>query len=156
MHVTARIFLLRMVDKVMRIALQRAIAAGRVGIEPTARLDCEVGPFLHCLDSKVPRRLDHHPSLATDPGDDRRPVFVVVPPTGLALLAATTRSAAQRFFPALLRLPLLAGGVIEFIRFHGARQLPLYLVGQGGMAQPPTPAIARPDMPPPLGPCGER
>src|SRR4029434_789183 len=45
-----------------------------------------------------------------------------------------------------LRLPLLASGVIEVIRFHGALQLPLYLVGQGGIAQPPTPAIARPHM----------
>src|SRR5215471_18971628 len=51
------------------------------------------------------------------------------------------------FFP-LFRLPLLASGVIELIRFHGALELPLHLVGQGGIAQPPTPALARPHMPP--------
>jgi len=42
---------------------------------------------------------------------------------------------------------VLAGFVI---RFHGALQLPLHLVGQGGIAQPPTPAIARPPMHPQL------
>src|SRR5262249_38859476 len=67
-------------------------------------------------------------------------------PAGLAFLAATTRSAAQMFFPALFRLPLLARGVIEFIRFHGARQLPLHLVGQGGIPEPPAPAVAGPTM----------
>ena len=51
------------------------------------------------------------------------------------------------FFP-LFRLPLMASGVIELIRFHGALELPLHLVGQGGIAQPPTPALARPHMPP--------
>src|SRR5215831_12382692 len=88
MHVTARIFLLRMVDKVVRIALQRAIAAGRVGIETTARFDGDIGRFLHRLYGKVTRALYDDSPLTADPGDDRRPVFVVVAPTGLALLAA--------------------------------------------------------------------
>jgi hypothetical protein len=86
-------------------------------------LHSKIGRFLHRLHGEIFGRLHDDRPLATDPGDDRRPVFVVVPPTGLALLAATTRSAAQMFFPALLRLPLLASGVIEFIRFHGAHQL---------------------------------
>src|SRR5215510_15584003 len=67
-------------------------------------------------------------------------------PTGLAFLPTATHATPQRLLATALRLPLLASGVIEFIRFHGALQLPLHLVGQGGMAQPPTPAIARPPM----------
>jgi hypothetical protein len=43
-------------------------------------------------------------------------------------------------------LALLASGVIEFIGFNGSLQLTLHLIGQGGIAQPPTPAIAGPDM----------
>src|SRR5215467_9637953 len=130
----------------MLIAHDQPVAAGRVRIELTAGLHGEVGGLLHCFDRKVPCRVDHDRSLTTDPGDDRRTVFVVVPPTKLAFLAATTRSAAQMFFSALLRLPLLASGVIEVIRFHGALQLPLYLVGQGGIAQPPAPTVAGPAM----------
>jgi len=108
----------------------------------------KIGRFLHRLHGAIFGRLDDDRPLATAPGDDRRTVFVVVPPTGLAFLAAPTRSAAQIFFPVLLRLPLLVSGVREFIRFHGALQLPLHLVGQGGIAQPPTPALARPHMHP--------
>src|SRR5262245_47093062 len=140
------IFLLCMIDIVMPIALERPIAAGRVRIQPTARVDCEVRSLLHGLHGKIFGRLDDDRSLATDPGDDRRTVFVVVSPTGLAFLAATTRSAAQMLFPALFRLPLLASGVIEVIRFHGALHLPLHLVGQGGIAQPPAPTVAGPAM----------
>src|SRR5215471_5508645 len=103
------IFLLRMIDIVMHIAFERPIAAGRVRIQPTARVDGEVGGLLDCLHREISGRLDNHCSLATDPGDDGRAVFVVVPPTGLAFLAAPTWSAAQMFFPALFRLPLLAG-----------------------------------------------
>ncbi len=88
MHVPTGIFLLCVIDKVVHIALERAIAAGRVRIEPTARVDGEVGRFLHRLDGKVPRRLDDDTSLAADPGDDRGSVFVVMAPPGLPLLAA--------------------------------------------------------------------
>src|SRR5262249_56244904 len=80
MHVTARIFLLRMVDKVVRIALQRAIAARRVRIEPTARVHREVGCLLHRFDGEIPRRLDDHGPLATDPGNNGGPVFFIVAP----------------------------------------------------------------------------
>ena len=146
MHVTARIFLLRMVDKVVRIALQRAIAAGRVGIETTARFDGDVGCFLHRLDSKVPRRLDDDTALAADPGDDRGAVFVVVPPTGLTFLAAPTRAAAQRLFPTVCRLAFRTRGVIAVIRFNSALSLTRHLRGERGMAEPPAPAIAGPDM----------
>src|SRR5262249_53971244 len=106
----------------------------------------KIGRFLHRLHGEIFGRVEDDRPLTTDPGDDRRTVFVVVPPTGLAFLAATTRSAAQMFFSALFRLPLLASGVIEVIRFHGALQLPLHLVGQGGIAQPPAPTVAGPAM----------
>src|SRR5262245_19200574 len=150
MDVTACIFLLGMINIVMHIALQGSIAARRVGVEPTARLHSEVRRLLDRLHGEIAGRLDDDRPLPTDPGDDRRTVFVVVPPPGLAFLAAPTRSAAQRLFPALLRLPLVPSGVIEVVGFDYALQLPLHLVGQGGIAQPPTPAIARPPMHPQL------
>src|SRR5262245_31320792 len=150
MDVTPRIFFLRMVNEVVHIALERAIAASGVGIEPTARFDGDVRRFLHRHDGEIPCRLHHDTTLAADPRNNGRPIFVVVAPARFALLAATTRSAAQMSFPALFRLPLLARSVIEFIRFHGALQLPLHLVGQGGIAQPPTPAVAGTDMHPQL------
>src|SRR5215471_13572162 len=150
MHVTARIFLLRMVDKVVRIALQRAIAAGRVGIETTARFDGDIGCFLHRLDRKVPCRLDDASSLAADPGDDRGSVFVVMASTGLAFLAAPPGLATQYLLPAVCRLALVARSMVEIIRFDRAVQLALYLRGQGGIPEPPTPAIAGADMDPQL------
>jgi hypothetical protein len=67
-------------------------------------------------------------------------------PAELTLLAATTRLASQALCPALFRLALLASDVVEFIRFNGPLYLALHLIGQGGIAQPPTPAIAGPDM----------
>jgi hypothetical protein len=73
-------------------------------------------------------------------------------PAGLTLLAATTRSASQALCPALFRLALLASGVVEFIRFNGPLYLALHLIGQSGIAQLPTPAIAGPDMEAPQGP----
>jgi hypothetical protein len=69
-----------------------------------------------------------------------------MPPAGLTLLAPTTRSASQALFPALFRLALLASSVVEFVRFNGPLYLALHLIGQGGIAHPPTPAIAGPDM----------
>src|SRR5919204_2625389 len=134
MHVPARIFLLRMVDKVVRIALERAIAAGRVCIEPTARFDGDVGRFLHRLYGKVSRRLDHDTSLAADPRDDGGPILVVMAAPGLALLAATPWRTAQYLFPALLGLALVAGGMIQVVGFDRSRQLPLHLIGQGRIA----------------------
>src|SRR5215813_14937884 len=108
MHVTARLCLLRMVNKVVHIALQRAIAARRVGIEPTAPLHGEVGGLLHRLDRKVPRRLQHDTAVATHPSDNGRPILVVMAPPGLAFLAATPGMASQRFLATRLGLALLA------------------------------------------------
>src|SRR4029434_5427421 len=127
MHVSACIFLLRMVDKVVRIALERAIAAGRVRIEPTARFDGDIGRFLHRLYGKVPRRVDHDPSLAADPRDDGGPILVVMATPGLAFLAAPPWRAAQGLFPALLGLALMAGGMIQVVGFDRPFQLPLHL-----------------------------
>src|SRR5256885_9957799 len=115
MHVTTGIFLLREIDKRMHIALQRLIAARRVGVEPTARLHGEVSCLLHRLDGEITGRLDDNSPLATDPGDDGRPVFVIMAPTGLAFLAPATRPASQRFLPAVFGLALVPSRVIEFI-----------------------------------------
>src|SRR5262245_19373804 len=122
MHLTTRIFLLRMVHEIMPIARQCPIATGRVGIEPTARLNGDVGCLLYGPDGKIPDRLHHDGSLAADPRDDRWPVFVIMPPARLALLAATPWSASQQLFPTVLRLALVPSRVIEFIRFDSAFQ----------------------------------
>src|ERR687888_2610410 len=106
MHVPARLFLLRMVDKVVRIAFHRPIAAGRVCIEPTARFDGDVGRFLHRLYGKVPRCLDHDTSLAADPRDDGGPILVVMASPRLTFLAAPRGVRPKDFVPPCLAWPL--------------------------------------------------
>src|SRR5215470_169187 len=114
-HVSSCIFFLRVIDALVEVALQGSIAAGGVGVEPTACLDSKVCSLLHRLHREVFGRLDDHSALATDPGDHRWPIFVVVPPTWFTLLAAPTRAASQVLFSAVCRLALLPGGVIEVI-----------------------------------------
>jgi hypothetical protein len=46
----------------------------------------------------------------------------------------------------MLGLALLASGMVEVIGFDRSLQLAVHLIGQGGIAQPPTPAIAGPNM----------
>src|SRR6266850_2396313 len=145
-HVTTRVFLLRMIDELVHIALPRPVATGRVGIEPTARLHRDVGCLLHRLDSEISGRLYDDGPLATDLGDDRGPVFVVTTPAGLALLAATPRSTSERFWPALLGLAFVPSDVVELIRFNRAFYLAIHLVGHRSIAQPPAPAITGPAM----------
>src|SRR5262249_55911951 len=86
---------LPMIDMVMNIALQRPIAAGRIGIYATARLDRQVRRLLDRLHREISGRLDNHCPLVTDPGDDARRIFVIRAPPGLTLLPATTCSATQ-------------------------------------------------------------
>src|SRR5437870_11569661 len=109
MHVTARIFLLRMVDKVVHIALQRTIATGRVGIEPTARFDGDIGRFLHRLDGKITRPLYDDRPLTADPGNDGGPIYIVVAAAALALLAPASPPAAQGVFTCPSRWPPVRG-----------------------------------------------
>src|SRR5262245_13667080 len=146
MHLATRILLLRVIDILMEVSLHRPIAAGRVGGEPPARVDGEVGRLLHGLHREITCRLEDDSPLATDPGDDGGPVFVIVAPTGLALLAPATRPASQRFLPARRRWPLGASGMVEVIGFHCPFQLAMHLVGERGIAEPPAPAIARSDV----------
>src|SRR2546429_4101322 len=134
----------------MHVALQASIAASRVRVEPTARLHREVSHLLYRLDREIAGRLDDNRFLATDPGDAGWPVFVVMPPTGLALLAAPTCSATQVFFPTPLGFALLASSVIEVIGFDRALHLAIGFVGDGRIAQPPAPAIAHTAMHPQL------
>ena len=129
-----RIFLLRMLDEFMAVSLHRAITAGGVGIEPTARVHGYVGRFLHRRDRKIPGRLPYDATLAAHPRDDHRPVFIVMTPARLALLAATTWPASQGLWSAWLCLALLASRVIEFIRLNRARQLTIHLIGQSSVA----------------------
>jgi hypothetical protein len=145
-YVTTRVLFLGMIDELVPIALQRSIAAGGVGIQATTRLDRHVRGLLHRLDGEILDRMDHDRTLSAAPRHDRWPVFVVMAPARRALLAATTRPTSQGLVPAVLCLPLAAGGVIEFIRFNRALQLAIGLVGYGSIAQPPTPVIARADM----------
>src|SRR5215470_6634221 len=132
----------------MEVSRERPITAGGVGEESAAPLHDDVGGLLHRLDRKVPRRLNHDPAMATDPGDNGRPILVVMAPPGPAFLAATPGVTSQRFLTARLGLALLAGGVIEVIGFDRPCQLTTDLRGQGRIAQPPTPAIAGADMDP--------
>ena len=56
----------------------------------------------------------------------------------------------RRLFPTLLGLALVASRVREVIGFDCPVQLTTDLIGEGGMAQPPAPAVASPDMAPQL------
>jgi hypothetical protein len=150
MHVTARICLLGMLDELVHVSLHRPIAAGRVGLQPTARLDRQIRCCLYRLDGEIAGRLADDSPLATDPRDDRRSIFVIMPPARLALRAAPTCAASQRLLPTVLRLSLLTSSVIEFIRFPSALHLTRHLIRQRGIPQPPAPPIARPDMDPHL------
>src|SRR5215510_3069247 len=47
MHLTAGVFLLRVIDRLMLVARQRPVAAGRIRIELTARLDSDVRRLLY-------------------------------------------------------------------------------------------------------------
>src|SRR5262249_62023408 len=102
--------------------------------------------LMPCLGRQVPCRAGADAPLTAHPGDDCGSVFVVMAPPRLAFLAAPTRAASQRFLPALFRLSLLTSRVIQGIRFHGALQLTLHLIGEGRIAQPPAPAVACADM----------
>jgi len=95
-HVTTRVFLLRMVDERVHGALERPGAAGRVRVEPTARVHRDVGRPLHRLHREISGRLEHDCSLAADPRDNSWPVFVIVAPPGLTFLPTATRAAPQR------------------------------------------------------------
>jgi hypothetical protein len=143
-HVTPGGLFLGVIDELVDIALQGPIAAGRVHVQSTACLHSNVGRFLYRLHGEIAGRLDDDCALAADPGDDRGPVFVLMAPTGLTLLAATTRATPQVFLPSAFGLSLLASRVIEVIRFHRALHLALHLVGQDHLAEPLAPAIARP------------
>src|SRR5262245_44802800 len=134
----------------MLITRDQPVAAGRVRVELAANLYGEVGGLLHRLDRKVPCRVDHDTTLTAHPGDNGRPIFVVMAPPGLAFLATPPWLAAQRFRPSHLGLSLESGGMIQVVGFDCPRQLPLHFVGESRMAQPPTPAIARPHMHPHL------
>src|SRR5512145_3195685 len=134
MHVTTGILLLRVIDELMHVAFQRLIAAGGIGIEPTARVHRHVGGLLYGLHREISGRLYNDSALTTDPGYNGWPVFVIMAPAGLAFLTAPTRAAPQRFLPSLLRLPLVASGMVEVIGFHRAFQLAMHLIRQGGIA----------------------
>ena len=85
------------------------------------------------MESEISGRLDHHCPLATDPGDDGRPIFVIMAPTGLALLPTPTRAAPQVLCPAVFGLAFLTSGVREIICFDSPFQLPLHFIGEGSI-----------------------
>ena len=149
-HVPTGVFFLGMLDIVMLIARQGPRGARRVRVEPPARLDRQVGRLLPRLDRAICGRLEDDRPLPADPRDNGGPIFVLRTPTGLALLAAPPRTAAQRLLPALRRLPLGARGVGEVLRIHRACELARHLGGHGRMAEPPAPARARAAMAPHL------
>jgi hypothetical protein len=150
MHLPTHVFLLCMIDELVHVALQCSIATGRSHIQATPCLDSEVSSFLHRADGAIPDGLHHDGTVAVDPGDDRGPIFVEMPPAGYARLPATMRPSSQGLFPTPLGLALATSSVIEFVGFHSAGALPICLVGQRHVSEPPTPAVARPDVAPQL------
>src|SRR5262245_62736248 len=100
MHITPCVLFLGVIAERVHVALHRLIAARGVRIKAAPRLDGEVGGLLHGLHRAISGRLDNHCSLATDPGDNRGPIFVIMAPARLALLAAPTRSVSQRLLSA--------------------------------------------------------
>src|SRR5262245_19490564 len=129
-----------MIDIRMLIARQCPIAAGRIGIQATPRLDSKISRFLHCLHGEIIGRLDDHSPLPTVPGDNGWPVFVVMVPTGLAFPAAAMWSAPQGFWATMFGSTFLPSSKIEVIRFHCTRHLAISFIGDGRIAQPPAPA----------------
>ena len=115
------VFLPGVLDAFVHIALERPLAPGRVGVEPTARWYRDVGSLWHRLDRASAGRLDDAGPLAPAPGAQRGPVFVSMAPAGLTVLAPTTRAAPQRFLPTVFRLAFLTRGVLAGIRCTGAR-----------------------------------
>jgi hypothetical protein len=122
MHFAARILLLRMIDVRMEVSLQGPIAARRVRIQATARMDGEVGCLLYRSDGKISHALHHNSPLAADPRDDGGPVFVIVAPAGLAFLPPATWPAPQVFFYRRVSLAL-SGQLCD--RVHPIRRCPL-------------------------------
>src|SRR2546430_14060411 len=80
----------------MHIALQGPIAARGVRVEPTARVHRHVSGLLHRLDGEIPGRLDDDCSLATDPGNNGGPGFVIMAPARPALFSAPPRAGRPR------------------------------------------------------------
>jgi hypothetical protein len=124
MHLATGLFLLGVMHARVHVAFHCPIAPGGVGIQSAPRLDREVSGLWHRRDGQIPDGPHHDRSLAAHPGDDRGPIFVVMTTTGVALLAAPTRSAAQRLLPPVLCLSLLPGGMIEVITIYDILCLP--------------------------------
>src|SRR4030095_16828744 len=89
MHVPTRVFLPRVVHRVMLIARDQSVTAGRVRVELAAGLYGEVGGLLYRLNRKVPCRVDHDATLTAYPSDNGRPILVVMAAPGLTFLLSS-------------------------------------------------------------------
>jgi hypothetical protein len=67
MHLTPRVFLLGGMHRILLIACNQSVAAGRVRVEPTADLHGEVGRLMYRFDRNVPSCLEHPVPLAAHP-----------------------------------------------------------------------------------------
>ena len=76
-------------------------------VETTARLHGEVSRLLDCLHREIAGRLDDDRPLPIDPGDNHRPILVIMATTGLAFLSPATRAAPQRLLAHRPARPLL-------------------------------------------------
>lgn len=148
MPLPACLLFLRMIDARVYGALHGSGAAGGVRRESAPRVDGAVGGLLHRLHRAIFGRLDDACPLATAPGEQRGPIFVLMAPPRLARLAAPTRAVSQRVLSAACGLALVPSRVREVLRFHRARQLPIGGRGERRLAQPPTPARAGAEMAP--------
>jgi hypothetical protein len=130
-HLTTGVCLLRMIDELVHVAFQRPVATGGVRIHSTARVPRNVGRLLYRLDREILDSMQNDGTRATDPRDDRRSVFVILPPARFALLTTTTRLAPQCLRPAVLGLAFVASRMRQFSRLHRALQLTIGFVGDG-------------------------
>ena len=140
------LFLLRGIAIGMPRAWQRPIAAGRVRVPAPAGVDGEGRRLLPGLPGEIAGRLEAARPLAPAPGDDGRPVLGLMARPGSRCLRRPRARRPRNFFPPLRGLTLVARGVREVIGFDCAVPVTLPLLGQGGMAQPPAPAVAGPAM----------
>src|SRR5262245_50488615 len=76
--------------------------------------------------------------------------MITTAPRRLTHSILADRSAPQGLWATVLGLALLAGSVIEVIRFHRTLQPAISFVVHGRIPQPPAPPIARPAMDPQL------
>jgi len=146
MPVTTRVLWLGVMDERVPLPLARPLAARRVGAEPTARVPGAVGGLLDRLDRAILDRLQPDGTLTTHPRAARRSVCVLMPPARCALLTPPTGPAPPCLRPAGWGVACGARRLRPLIRRHRARPPTSGVGGDGGLPEPPAPALPGPTL----------